>query len=135
MRLQGLFLVWARVTRQGILVVASMLAVGTGLQARAAEVSIVQPAAEATVHSNRGDVQVEVRIANAGAGSRVRLRVDGAVQPVAGGGTRFGLQGLERGAHVIEAELIGADGVVLARSQSVTFHVWQASRLNPHRGK
>ncbi len=129
------YLARTAVARFWALGLLSLLALGAAPLARAATVAIVQPAAQETVHNNSGDVLVEVRVTDAAPGSRVRLIVDGAARPGADGGTQFALQGLERGAHVVKAELLGADGAVLATSPPVTFYLWQASRLNPHRAK
>lgn len=117
----------------GQLVLLILLVAGAVPLARAAEIAIVQPASEQTIHSNAGDVRVAVQVSGAVAGSRVRLIVDGAVVPGDGNGAAITLHGLDRGTHVIRAELLGADGAVLAASQPVTFHLWQASRLFRHR--
>lgn len=110
-----------------------LLALGAAPLAHAAEIAIVQPASEQTVHSNAGDVPVEVRVSGAAPASRVRLIVDGATQPGEHEAGAIMLRGLDRGTHVVRAELLGADGAVLATSQPVTFYLWHASRLFHHR--
>ena len=109
------------------------LVLGAAPLAHAAEIAIVQPASEQTVHSNAGDVQVEVRVSGAAPGSRVRLVVDGAARPAERAAGAITLRGLDRGTHVVQAELLDADGAVLATSQPVTFYLWHASRLFRHR--
>lgn len=115
-----------------LVLLAGVLA-GAAQWARAAEIAIVQPAAEQTVHSNAGDVRVVTRASGAAPGSRVRLVVDGRAWLGDADGDAITLTGLDRGTHAIQAELVGADGTVLAASQPVTFYVWQASRLFRHR--
>lgn len=123
----------ASAARLCALVLLALLAVGAAPLARAAEIAIVQPASEQTIHSNAGDVQVHIRASGAAPGSRVRLIVDGVAQPEVHGAGAITLRGLDRGTHVVRAELLGADGAVLATSRPVTFYVWQASRLFRHR--
>jgi hypothetical protein len=98
-------------------------------QARAAEIAIVQPADQETIHSNLGDVTVKVHSSGAVPGGRVRLIVDGADRGT--GGAVIHLHGVERGTHTLKAELLNADGEVIAVSPSVTFYLWHASRLIP----
>lgn len=113
----------------------AVLALGAAPPVRAAQLAITQPANEETVHNNLGEVLVRVQAAGATPGSRVRLFVDGAQQPQDQGGGVFVLRGALRGAHVLRAELIDAQGNLVAAAQPVTFYLWQASRLNRHRGR
>jgi len=62
----------------------------------------------------------------------VRLSVDGRAQPITEGHV-IALRGLDRGSHVLKAELLAADGQVIAASPPVTVYLWHASRRNPHR--
>jgi hypothetical protein len=119
--------------RLGSLAVLAALLVGVAPLARAAEIAIVQPAAEQTIHSNAGDVSVVIRASGAAPDSRVRFIVDGSAWPENTEGHAITLTGLDRGTHVVRAELLGTDGTVLATSQPVTFYVWHASRLFRHR--
>lgn len=102
--------------------------------AQAAEIAITQPTDEQTIHSNLGEVMVSVRMTDAAPDSWVRLSVDGRTQP-SGGGSMIALRGLDRGAHVLKAELVAADGQVIAVSPPVTIYVRHASSRNPHRAK
>ena len=117
------------------IVLASLLALGAAPLARAGEIAITQPAPEETIHSNRGEVLVNVQTLSATPGTHVRLRVDGAVVSNTARGPTITLHGIERGSHVLKAELLGADGAVIAASQPVTFFMWQASRRNPGQAK
>lgn len=111
---------------------ALALALGAAPWARAAGIAITQPANEQTVHSNLGELTVNVRVTDAAPGSRVRLSVDGRAQPITEGRV-IALRGLDRGSHVLKAELLAADGQVIAASPPVTVYLWHASRRNPHR--
>ena len=113
----------------------AVLALGAAPPAHAAQLAITQPANEETIHSNPGEVLVRVQATGATPGSRVRLFVDGAQQSQDQGGGVFVLRGVERGAHVLRAELIDAQGNLVAAAQPVTFYLWQASRLTRHRGR
>lgn len=95
----------------------------------APEIAIVQPAEKETIHSNLGDVTVRVRAAG---GAGVRLLVDGKPMPHTYGGSVIQLHGVDRGAHTLQAELLDAQGNVLATSETRTFYLWHASRLFPH---
>ncbi|MBN9404026.1 MAG: hypothetical protein J0I00_01250 [Burkholderiales bacterium] len=121
-------------TRLCRLALASALALGAVPWAQAAEVAITQPTNEQTIHSNLGEVMVSVQVSDAAPGSRVRLSVDGRALP-SDGGSMIALRGLDRGTHVLKAELLAADGQVVATSPPVTFYLWHASSRNPHRAK
>lgn len=112
---------------------ALALALGAAPWARAAGIAITQPANEQTVHSNLGELTVNVRVTDPAPGSRVRLSVDGRAQPTTTDGSVIALRGLDRGTHVLKAELLAADGQVIAASPPVTVYLWHASRRNPHR--
>jgi hypothetical protein len=116
---------------------AGVLAAPPGLaQAppRYADVVIVQPANEETVHDNLGNVAVQVAVSPSLApGDRIVLLVDG--RPVAQQmDATFALSGIERGAHTLQAQVVDASGATLVASRPVTFYMWQASRLFPGRG-
>jgi len=100
--------------------------------ALAADISIVSPASEETVHDNSGNVTVEVA-AQLNAGQRIRLLIDGAPAMPDSRDTTFRLQGVNRGEHTLEAVVLNDDEEVIANSGPVVFYMWQASRLNPAR--
>ncbi len=96
-------------------------------------IRIVAPAAEETIHDNNGAVAVDVAVSGpVGGGSVVSLLMDGAV---VASGTRlhFDLTDVDRGEHVLVAQVRAADGTVLAASEPVTFYMWRASVLFPGR--
>jgi hypothetical protein len=101
--------------------------------AQAASVAIASPQNEETLHDNNGNVAVQLTVGgDKPPGAQIVLLLDG--NPVAGGGgTRFALTGVERGAHTLQAQLVDATGSPRASSAVVTFYMWQASRLSPLR--
>jgi hypothetical protein len=95
---------------------------------------VVTPSRGQTVHDNNGEVRVLVRASprlDTKAGERLTLLLDGRVA-ASGGVTHFLLEGLNRGTHELQAQVIATDGSVLASSLPVTFYMWHASRLFPH---
>jgi len=108
----------------------SILLVGS---ARAAEIAIVQPAHEETIHSNQGDLTVQVSYSGGEPDGSVRLVLDGTALPHSYRSDVIELIGIDRGTHTLQAELLDAKGGQLAASEPVTFYMWQASRLFPGR--
>lgn len=100
---------------------------------RAAELAIVQPANEETIHNNRGELTVRLQGTGGEPGGSVRLVLDGSELPQTYRGNVIELQGIDRGAHTLQAVLLDANGDRIAASQPVTFYMWQASRLFPGR--
>lgn len=92
---------------------------------------IVRPTQGETIHDNSGTVPVEwaVEPAAAGLGLNFRLVLDG--QPLSGlqAGSRFILQGVERGEHTVQVTAVDRNDKELATSNKVTFYLWQASRF------
>ncbi len=72
---------WARAASLRAFVLLFALAFGATPLARAAGIAITQPANEEAIHSNLGDVLVNVQAPGAAPGSCVRLFADGAEQP------------------------------------------------------
>jgi hypothetical protein len=97
----------------------------------AQDISIVAPAAEETVHDNLGNVTVVVSHNPAPPSSKVRILVDGQQAGPAQQSDTFALEGIERGAHTLQAQLLAPSGKVLATSAPVTFYLWKASILLP----
>jgi len=109
----------------------AILLIGT---AQAAEIAIVQPAHEETIHNNEGDLTVRVQVSGGAPDGGVQLVLDGAA--LAHTYRRddiIELNGIERGTHTLQALLLDAKGEQLAASEPVTFYMWQASRLFPSR--
>ncbi|MGE5129552.1 MAG: hypothetical protein ACM3IK_07970 [Sphingomonadaceae bacterium] len=110
------------------LIPLSILLIGT---AQAAEIAIVQPANEETIHSNQGDLTVQVAVSGGAPDGSVQLVLDGAVLPHSYRANVIELIGIDRGTHTLQAMLLDAKGERLAASQPVTFYMWHASRLFP----
>jgi hypothetical protein len=98
-------------------------------------IAVVKPADNSTVFNNAGDVAVTVAVSPAlrtDAGDRIALILDGrriSVRRV----THFKLSGITRGEHTLEAQVLDSGGNALISSNTVNFHLWQASRLFPNR--
>lgn len=101
--------------------------------AQAAEISVVTPANNATIHSNQGKLTVKLRRVGAPPGAGVRLVLDGAARPQTHHGNVIELHGIDRGSHTLQAVLVDTDGQRIADSVPVTFYMWHASRLFPDR--
>ncbi len=90
---------------------------------------VVSPAADATVHSNSGEVQVTVQ--DVPAGQRIQALLDGAVASPPLEASTIELQDVARGEHLLVVRTLDAEGREVARSAAVRFHVFHASRLRP----
>jgi hypothetical protein len=92
-------------------------------------VLITAPSDEETVRDNAGNLLVSVSTSpglQSDYGHRLQLLLDGA--PVeTGTASNFALSGVERGAHTLEARVLGASGEPLATSPPVTFYLHRAS--------
>jgi len=86
--------------------------------------SIVKPMMNETIHSNSGDVGVQMAM-NPGLipGYTITLYLDGneTLKGLTQGSTT--LSGLERGSHTIRASVLNKEGVSLVSSKSVIFHL------------
>ncbi len=121
-------------TRLLVLLFAAAIAAGVAPRAAAqGNIAIVEPAADSTVPSNEGKVTVRVGVPRGIApGNQVVILLDG--RPVArGAATTFELDGVERGTHTLQAQVVDGSGNTLVASPPVTFHMWQASRQFPSR--
>lgn len=103
--------------------------------AQSTTIVIDRPAAGKTVHSNTGTVPVAVSLPGRAiaANERLRVLIDGKPYGAEQRTTSFELQGIERGEHSLQVQLLDAKSVTLATSPSVTFYLWQASILFPGR--
>jgi len=98
-------------------------------------IAIVQPANEATVFDNAGNVEVKVAASPAldfGAGDRIALLLDGP-QAALQSTMQFRLSAVVRGEHTLEARIVDRNGSTVIASAPVKFQLWQASRLFPNR--
>jgi hypothetical protein len=121
------------------LVLSSAYAIEASAQSGTAfsydSVAVVKPAGDATVFDNAGNVAVTVAVSPAlrtDAGDRIALILDGRRISVRRA-THFKLSGITRGEHTLEAQVVDSGGNALISSNSVKFHLWQASRLFPNR--
>jgi hypothetical protein len=96
-------------------------------------VTILSPANGETVHDNDGNVAVRLEAGGAGASSRIRVLLDGRPYGPDLARASFTLQGIERGEHTLQAQLIDQTGKEIASSNTVKFHMWRASALFPGR--
>jgi hypothetical protein len=109
---------------------AALLA-GSAWGASYEAIRIVAPTDDATVHDNSGKLVVVVQVTPPlAAGDRITLLIDGSAVASAAA-TRFELQGVDRGTHRLEAQVIDADGGIAASSAPVRFQMWRASRFLP----
>jgi hypothetical protein len=86
--------------------------------------SIAAPAAEDTLWNIEGVLSVSLDLQPAlQSGHQIRLYFDGTPQMVSG--TSFELQGVYRGAHNLQAEVIDQSGNLMIRSEPSRFYVQQ----------
>lgn len=105
-------------------------------QDAAVRVSIVSPQSEETIHDNTGRLAVTVAITNGdplAAGGSLRVLLDGRIFGPGARATSFAVEGIERGEHLLQVQVVDAAERVIASSESVKFFMWQASRLFPSR--
>ena len=100
----------------------------------AADIAIISPRHEETIHDNSGNVTVTVRASLAGR-QRIRLLLDGGPAGTDTDNTAIALEDIDRGEHMLEALLVDEKGSVLAASPAVTFYMWRASSQFPTRKK
>ncbi len=114
----------------------ALAAAGGSAWADTGQATIVQPRADETIHDNSGHVNVAVSIDGGrelAAGERLRLVLDGMPAGRDRRSLATGLDGVARGTHSLKALVVDRSGNVVASSDPVTFHMWQASRLFPNR--
>lgn len=97
--------------------------------------AIEQPAPEATVRNNPGQVDVVLAVKpGLRSGDRIALDLDG--RPVPGSplsSTSITLHGIYRGAHTLKAHIVGPDGETLLSADPVTFYMHRPSVNLPAR--
>ena len=106
--------------------------------AGAAQVEILAPLQEDTIHDNTGNLTVEVKVEppiEPRDGTSIRILLDGKRATPDSSATSFALQGVERGQHWLQALLIDRQGQTLSVSDTVNFTMWQASINSPARQK
>jgi hypothetical protein len=97
------------------------------------DMTFIQPEAEANFHDNEGNISyalVLTPVLGSKLGHYLNFKLDGAV--VAGKTSSLSgtLENVDRGSHILVAEVCNARGEVL-RSASVNFHVHKFSSLHP----
>lgn len=115
--------------------VAGTTAGNAAAQGTPATIGITSPADEETVHDNTGRVPVAVTLDGDAlpTGGAIRVLLDGAPLGPARTTATFALEGVERGEHTLQVQLLDASGNVAASSPTVKFYMWQASKLFPGR--
>ena len=93
---------------------------------------ITQPADDATVRSNEGTVTVSLSLSpTLGEGHEVKIILDGVELEDGMKGTLFSLNNLNRGTHSLQTRVVDAEGTELISSDSINFHLRQASIIKP----
>lgn len=93
--------------------------------------AIATPEPDQTLHNGETPVGVTVQVVPAlRPGHRLVILLDGS-EAASGAGTRYTLSGVERGSHVLVAQVRDGRGRVLMSSAPVTFHMRQHSVLFP----
>jgi hypothetical protein len=116
-----------RCLRNMLTVAAAMAWVGMAM----AEVRVVSPAIDETVHSNTGSIRVIVE--DVPRGLQLQPVLDGEVISEPAADPVFYLHDVARGTHELTVKVVDAGGREVTRTSPVTFHVWHASRLFRHR--
>lgn len=96
------------------------------------QLAIISPANDQPVRENNGAVGVELAIQpdlDIDAGHRITLILDGKQLPVAQISPLFNLDNIDRGSHTLQAQIITAQGTVLATSDQIVFHLQRISAL------
>ena len=95
------------------------------------EFRIIQPAADASIRENAGDVTLVMAISpplNVQAGHQIHLYVDN--QLIAQGETlSHTVQNMDRGTHTVSAQVKNTQGQTLATAESIRFTLHRHSRL------
>ena len=100
------------------------------VSAGAAQVSLLAPVDQDTIHDNSGNLAVAVKVdppIDPKDGTSIRILLDGKPAARDSSGMSFTLTGVERGEHSLQALLIDRQGHTLSVSKTVDFTMWQAS--------
>ena len=100
-------------------------------QTRYGKISIIAPAYDESVRQNAGSVNVSVNISpqlNTSAGHRLQILLDGKIMAESGSSNAV-LENVDHGTHEITAQVINAEGQVLAQSAPSMFHLHRYSIL------
>ena len=106
---------------------AAALALCVGAAVADPPLRIVNPAPQEMVHDNSG--RVPVIVTGAPRQARLQALLDGKPHGPPRRAPAFELEGVPRGEHTLQVQVLGPGGQELARTPPVVFHVWQASAL------
>lgn len=96
------------------------------------QVAITQPQDDETVRDNSGNVPLSVELEPPlQQGHRMAVVIDGRTIFDQLTGTQVTLTDVNRGTHSLQVKVLDADGVELAASSAVTFHMHRATVLRP----
>jgi len=85
--------------------------------------NVISPVEQGTIRSNQGIVNVTYEIQPAlQKGDSIELLVDGVARE------GFNIQGIERGAHVVQVQVVAENGDIKISSSSVTFYLQRSSK-------
>ncbi len=96
---------------------------------------ITSPADDEPVRENAGNVTIVVKaepMVDAGQGHRIEVLIDGQVAG-SGAATSISLSNVDRGTHVVTAQVVDADGNILIAAEPITFHMLRYSALMQRR--
>jgi len=100
-----------------------------------AAISVTSPASEATIRDNTGTIKVSVSLSPAlRSGHKLVLLVDGVQKGESASGS-FTLNNLDRGSHILIAQVLDKAGKVLISSAPVTFYLFRQSVIRPNRAR
>ena len=94
------------------------------------QLRIVKPQDKETINSNEGDIEVEVEVSpalNVRKGDRLIISIDGKTHIATT--RKYKLTGIDRGTHVIAAQVFSSTGRVLSSITRVTVYLRKYSRL------
>lgn len=97
--------------------------------------AIMAPSDEETLRDNGGNVTIRIAATprlKRRAQHRLRVLLDGALQPVSSDQMTLTLQNLDRGSHQLVAIIVDAQQAELIRSDAVTIYLHRRSLLHPN---
>ena len=92
---------------------------------------IISPEDDQAVRENAGNVTISVAAepgVDTGQGHRIEVLVDGQVA-ASGAASSVSLENVDRGTHVVTAQVVDADGNILIVAEPITFHMLRYSAL------
>ena len=123
-----------RIAAAAILAAAALGASAQGILKY--DLDIVDPAYDASVFTDSGDVSVRVTVApDLAQGDGVELLVDGLPAGAPAAALELQLSGMPPGEHVVQARIIDSTGNVASVSESRILYVWQAALVSPTRSR